>query len=172
MKRLISLLLCAVLCIIPLGVPAVAADPEVKYGGGSGEFYMEMDAAPFIENGRTYLPIRYVAEAFGIYTAWNDTAKTATLERGNIIVQLSIGSKTMTLINDGETSSVDMDVAPILRDGRTCLPVRFVAEAFGLDVGWQEDYFEEDSDGTAYRKMATVSEGNKTLYLTIGEKNC
>jgi len=153
-----------------LSISALAADLEVSHGGGSGEFIMQMDTAPFIENGRTYLPIRFVAEAFGIYTTWDSATRTAKLERGTTTVRVTIGSKIMTVIKNGSESTVAMDVAPLIRDGRTCLPIRFIAEAFGFDVTWVGSYITDYGNGTVYHGMAKVSEGGKTLILVIGNK--
>jgi len=170
MKKLVAFLLCAALCLAMMSMSALAADLEVRRGGGSGEFLMDMDTAPFIENGRTYLPIRFVAESFGIFTTWDSTTRTAILERGTITVRVTIGSKNMTVIKNGFESTVEMDVAPLLRDSRTCLPIRFVAEAFGLGVKWDGTYTSDSDDGSINRGMTTISEGGKTLYLVIGSK--
>jgi len=170
MKKLTALLLCAALCLAMLGMPALADDPEMGHGGGSGEFTMQTDAAPFIENGRTYLPIRFVAEAFGIYTTWDNTTKTAVLERGATTVRVTIGSKNMAVIKNGSESTVAMDVAPLIRDGRTFLPIRFIAEAFGLGVEWDGAYTADYSYGSIYRGMAKISERGKTLNLVIGRQ--
>ena len=43
-----------------------------------------------------------------------------------------IGSTTLTV--NGQTQT--MDQAPVIRDGRTYLPARYVAEAFGDNVSW------------------------------------
>jgi hypothetical protein len=58
----------------------------------------------------------------------------------------------------------------MISSGRTCLPVRFVMEAFGLNVKWEED----NEAGSVSRKRVVISEGSveplKTLTLVIGEK--
>ena len=92
-----------------------------------------MDAAPYIKDGRTYVPVRYLAMALGV--AESDIAfenGVATLKKGTDTVTLTIGSTTL-MKND---ASVTMDVAPEVVNGRTMLPARFVAEAFGAVVGF------------------------------------
>ena len=93
---------------------------------------MTMDVAPYIKSGRTYLPVRYVGEALGAEVGWEDSTSSVTLAKDGIFITLRIGSRTMTV--NGQASS--MDVAPELTAGRTCLPIRFVAEALGQTVGW------------------------------------
>lgn len=97
----------------------------------------EMDAAPFIEYGRTYVPVRYLGYALGVAEddiGWVGETGTVSLKLGGTLVQMSVGSK--TLFVDGQPR--EMDVAPLVKNGRTYLPARFVAEAFGYEVGWDE----------------------------------
>ena len=51
---------------------------EAKIGGET----VALDAPAFIENSRTYLPVRFVAEALGAYVGWDGTTSTATILGG------------------------------------------------------------------------------------------
>lgn len=96
-----------------------------------------MDVAPYIKDGRTYMPVRYAALAAGVDEAniiWDGVKRTVTVMKGDRVVQMTIGSKTM-LING---IAITMDVAPEIKDGRTMLPFRYVAQALGATVGWDE----------------------------------
>ena len=113
-------------------------------GGLSGEFKINsniyyvngvakvMDVAPYIKGDRTYTPMRYVAEMIGAEVVWDDAARTVTLTKGDDVVVFTIGSETYTVNGEAMTA----DVAPEITNGRTMLPARFVAEAFGAVVGW------------------------------------
>ncbi|MCL6558900.1 MAG: copper amine oxidase N-terminal domain-containing protein, partial [Firmicutes bacterium] len=95
-----------------------------------------MDAAPYIKNGRTFIPVRYAAEACGV-TSDNIlySEGKVTLIKGDKVVQLTIGSNVM-LING---TPITMDVAPEIVDpGRTMLPFRWLAQALGAKVSWDE----------------------------------
>lgn len=97
---------------------------------------MQMDAAAFVEQGRTYVPVRYLALALGVpedNIAWSPSAGTVTLTMDKVTVVLAVGGKVM-YVND---EPKQMDVAPVVRNGRIYLPARFVAEAFGYEVGWE-----------------------------------
>jgi DNA-binding beta-propeller fold protein YncE len=85
-----------------------------------------MNASPFILNGRTLVPVRYLADALGAQTGWDANTQKVTITGGNTIVVLTIGSANLT--TNGQESQ--MDVAPVIVNGRTCLPARYVAEAF------------------------------------------
>ncbi|WP_338824243.1 hypothetical protein MHOCP_23400 [Moorella humiferrea] len=95
-----------------------------------------MDVAPYVTAaGRTYVPVRYLAYALGVAPEnvyWDQAAQTVTLLKGFTAVQLTIGSNVLKV----NGISVPMDVAPEIKDGRTMLPARFVAEAFGASVGY------------------------------------
>lgn len=95
-----------------------------------------MDAAPYIKDDRTFVPVRYLAYALGVKESdvkWDAATQTVTLTKDKSTVKLVIGSNVLT-VNDQVKY---MDVAPELVDpGRTMLPARWVAEAFGAAVGW------------------------------------
>lgn len=94
-----------------------------------------MDVAPYVKDGRTYLPVRYVANALGVDNnniMWDSTTGTATLLKGDKVVQVKVGSKSM-IING---AAIAMDAAPEIKDGRTMLPFRWIAWAFGANVEW------------------------------------
>jgi hypothetical protein len=94
-----------------------------------------MDVAPYIKAGRTYVPVRYLGEALGATTAWDEATKTVTITKDDKTVVLVIGS-TIAKVNGAD---VQMDVAPeITGVGRTMLPARWVAEGLGYAVGWNE----------------------------------
>jgi sugar lactone lactonase YvrE len=93
---------------------------------------LTMDAAPFISNERTLVPMRYLADALGAQTTWNAATQTITITKDGTTVELTVSS--VTIITNGQTSQ--MDTAPIIVNGRTYLPARYVAEAFGCNVSW------------------------------------
>lgn len=98
---------------------------------------LTMDVAPIIKDGRTFLPVRYVAQALGVSDdniIWDGVNETVTLLKGDKVVQLKIGSKTL-LVNG---VSITMDVSAELVSGRTMLPFRAIAQALGATVGWDE----------------------------------
>lgn len=97
--------------------------------------YLVMDAAPYIKNSRTYLPIRYVAYAMGLTDAdiqWDEATQMVTLTKGTTTVSLVIGNQIM--FQNG--TPIMMDVAPEITNDRTCLPVAWVASAFGHTAVW------------------------------------
>lgn len=87
---------------------------------------------PLIVDGRTLVPIRAIIEAIGGNVEWDNDSKTTTLTYKNDVIRLVIDSKEAYL-NDEANS---LDVAPAVINGRTMLPVRFIAESFNFNVKW------------------------------------
>lgn len=94
------------------------------------------DVAPFIQDGRTFVAVRPVADAFGAEIGWNEATQTVTLTRSDMTVTIVIGSSAITVVEDGVTTTVTADVAAYIKDGRTVLPFRAVGEAFGATVDY------------------------------------
>ncbi len=93
---------------------------------------LSFDVPPQIINGRTMVPIRAIFEALGAEVSWDDATKTVTATIDDYTVECTINSKVMTVCGE----KVEMDVSPVIIDGRTLMPARFAAEAFGCSVGW------------------------------------
>ena len=94
---------------------------------------LEFDQPPIIENGRTLVPLRAIFEALGASVSWDDNTQTVGVYRGyNNSISLTIGKSEMYV--NGEVRY--LDVPAKLVGGRTLVPARAVAEAFGCDVKW------------------------------------
>ena len=87
-----------------------------------------------MKDSRTLVPLRAIAEALGATVGFEDTSKTVTLTRGATTVQLQIGNPKASV--NGQP--VTLDVPGIIMNGRTLVPVRFISEAFGAPVNWDD----------------------------------
>lgn len=113
---------------------------EARFTIGSHSFILNgaetaMDVSPYIKDGRTYIPLYYAAQALGISESgiiWDQEKQTATLMKGQKIVQVQIGSDKMLL----NGVSVTVDAVPEISAGRTCLPVALLARALGETASW------------------------------------
>ena len=99
-----------------------------------GDEERTLDAPPVIVNGVTFVPLRFIGEALGAEVTWNDALKVVFLAKGSSRVQLSIGSK-LAIIDGRITQLLE---APRIQNGRTMVPLRFISEAFGADVTWDQ----------------------------------
>ncbi|MFO7941971.1 MAG: phosphodiester glycosidase family protein [Bacillota bacterium] len=106
-----------------------------------------MDAAPFIESGRTLIPVRYLAEAFEAHVDWTPDPETGltstvTLTAEDKLIFLTIGVGEMTVADrqTGNGVTHELDVPPMIVEGRTYLPFRAIGETgFGATVDYSLD---------------------------------
>ncbi len=94
-----------------------------------------MDVEPYILDGRTFIPLRYIALATGIKPEnilWDEATARVTLYSQDNIIQLKIGDK--AIYRNGNLLS--MDAAAHIKEGRTMVPLRALAEALGRTVNW------------------------------------
>lgn len=88
-------------------------------------------------NDRSLAGLRQISETVGALVTWNDATKTATFQTQERTVSVTIGSPIARIWDGKEERSYLLDVAPVIVEGRTMLPVRFLAEALGLTVNWE-----------------------------------
>lgn len=89
------------------------------------------DQQPIVVNpGRTMVPVRTIAEMVNCNVEWNSKLKCAEITQGRSIMRIYPGNTSYQF--DGRF--YQMDVKPFVLNGRTMVPIRFIAEAFGYTV--------------------------------------
>lgn len=88
------------------------------------------DVAPLILNNRTFLPLRVIGEGLGGTVSYDADTQTVTILRNGKTITLTIGVPGITV--DGSTTEID--AAPFIENSRTMVPVRAIAEGFGMKV--------------------------------------
>ena len=176
-------LLCLLQFLTPLSISANEADEYDVFFTQSHGYAMISDVAPFIVDGRAFMAIGILSDAFAVYVAWDDDAKTATLQRGATTARLTIGSGIMHLAEGSLIETIEMDAVPMIKGGHICVPVRSVAEAFGLTVVWYDsrsadryvwskasnfNYAYENTEGLVLITEEVAGRSNPCLYLRIG----
>jgi plastocyanin len=124
------------------GIAHADATKNILFVIGQSQYAVDgqsytMDAASFIENGRTYVPVRYLGAALGMSNdniQWDPNTMAVMMNYNGTKMQLNIGSQNM--IVNGQSQAID--VAPLIQNGRTCLPARYVAESFGYTVSFDQ----------------------------------
>ena len=94
--------------------------------------YVSTDVLPFIESNHTYLPIRAASEAMGADVSWDPQTDVVSITKPPAHIECAIGSHYFYINGHRQYS----DVPPIIRDGRTMLPIRAIATALGGNVLW------------------------------------
>ncbi len=95
---------------------------------------VKSDVAPFVEQHRVVVPMRAVFTALGGYVMFDALSKTVIVARPHSTVELRIYSQRA----DVNGNTVWLDEPAIVRHGRTMVPLRFIAEASGADVSFDE----------------------------------
>lgn len=143
MKRKLAILLSIFVffSFININVYATGNDKEpkpitVKLNGETLDF----DTDPIIINNRTMLPMRAIFEKLGAKVSWHEEVKTVTGYRrykdvSDMFIKLKIGDD--TAYRNGKGFSLDSP--PVIKNSRTLVPVRFIAESFGVEVDWDDE---------------------------------
>jgi internalin A len=129
-----ALLACSLMLFVQL--PAVAAEeglPAIKVLVDQEE--LVFDVPPELVEGNTLVPFRNIFEKFGLTVGWDQETQTVTGTKENFVIKLRIGETTADL--NGRT--VELAAAPQIMHEKTFVPLRFVGEATGRDVGWNGD---------------------------------
>lgn len=113
---------------VTIGEPNLVIDGEAMPIDNSG-------SVAYVENGRTMMPVRGIAEAMGAEVSFDDSTQTVTVETENTYIAMTIGDNEMEV--NGQ--SISLLAAPEIKEERTMLPIRDVAEALDCEVDWHEE---------------------------------
>jgi hypothetical protein len=146
-----------------------------------------LDAAPYIKNSRTMLPVRFIAEGLDSAVSWDALERKVTIDYDSTNINLWIGKSTATVNGLNYT----LDSPPEIKNSRTFVPIRFIAENSGAAVSWDNATREvsivrtrygaksinqnsdADSDGLTFsaEKILGTNPNNKnTVYTTLTDK--
>ena len=118
------------------GISATFTAGQASYT--SNGQHITMDAAPYIDrNNRMMVPIRYAANAMGVTDTnilWNGYTQTATISGAIGVIQVKVASTSLVTSN----GMVTMDTVAVNKDGRIYVPVRYIANALGASVSWDQ----------------------------------
>ena len=107
--------------------------------------YVPTDVEPYITAGRTMVPLRAAGEALDTEVIWDNSTRSITVQNDKNTVVFYTDNTTY-FINGAKRTT---DVAPQLKDGRTMLPMRVLAETLDATVTWSNDLRDVKIDTTA-----------------------
>lgn len=172
-KKLIVSILTLFLLITSI-VPVMAATDEIKVKLDGT--YIEFDTKPCLIGGRTMVPLRAIFEALGATVSWDESTQTVTSYNEAYLVKCAINKNEMYVNNEEKI----MDIAPMIVDGRTLVPARFVAEAFACEVDWDAnsrtvnitsseiDYSQMEKGTENGEEVSQKTDGNVTVSSANG----
>lgn len=106
------MMLAIMMVLVFNSIVVYAAEISIKINGST----ITSNVSPFIKNGTTFVPIRFVSESLGAKVDWNSKTKTVTITKENI-------------------DKIVIDKPNIVKN-TTFVPLRFVAEKLGCAVEW------------------------------------
>jgi len=94
-----------------------------------------IDSPPVIQQNRTFVPIRFISEAFGATVTYrpNTQPPSVLIQRNKQQIELFIGSKSARI--DGK--SYTLEVAPFIQQSRMMVPLRFLADVWKMETNWE-----------------------------------
>lgn len=148
MKKIIAVALAATMTL-----PCVAVNAESKIGGvynalaDTSEIHILYndtvveyeDVKPVNTDGRVMIPFRAALENMGAKVDYNDSNRLVTATKGETTISFTLMDDTIYIDNNGTKSTITMDVPMIIVEDRTLVPIRFMSNAFGMQVGWNGD---------------------------------
>ncbi len=140
-----SLVLILAITVLMVWVSMALAGPvEVIVEGPRDEYphYLDLKVPAIIENGRTLIPLRSIAEALGFQVEWQASDQRIIMRRDQQRIEMQIGSR----IAMANAVPVTMDLAPCLIKNTTMVPLRFVAQNMGYSVAFSKSWHENQAD--------------------------
>lgn len=142
MKRfLLSIML--IYFVLPISVFAADLQYTALYVGSNKAFVNDAEkqideqngaVTVFVENDRSYVPVRFISENYGGDVEWIQETQTVNITFKDRTISLTIGTPEITI--NGKVTK--LDVAPIVRNDRTFLPLRACTEAIGKEVFYSD----------------------------------
>lgn len=111
----------------------------VVKGNATALYYGERDVTVYAHDERTFVPIRFVGERLGAEVGWEGDSQTATVTKDGHVIRMPIGSAVFTLDGEEKTLDAPAELTPSTEGNfRTMVPIRFVSEALGYQVEWDQ----------------------------------
>ncbi|EFM39519.1 copper amine oxidase domain protein [[Eubacterium] yurii subsp. margaretiae ATCC 43715] len=107
-----------------------------------------------IENGRVLVPYSLIAKDLGAVSNWDSSSKKVTVKIEGKLIEIKIGNKT-AMING---KAVELDVPPMIRNDRTMIPLRFVAESLNYNVDYDKEKREVSLSPSLYSSSKNSEE--------------
>lgn len=103
------------------------------------DHFVVSDVNPYIENGRTLVPLRFVSNSLGQDVKWNGKDRTVTVSIGDVRMVYTIDSTAVRVTAADRTTTIHSDVPARIKDGRTFVPIRILSELSANPISWDKD---------------------------------
>ncbi len=145
-KKTVSILI--IVCVLCSGILAFAAAETIKINGTVTNIPPEMGSIKE-KDDRTFVPVRFILENLGCTVDYVEDTKTAVISSISSTYLIQEGNSILYVLPNQytETQNIQMDTSAFIETtvldgqeyGRMYIPIRFLAEAIGYTVGWEEE---------------------------------
>lgn len=113
---------------------------------------VKVDVAPIIENNRTLLPMRLIAEILDLDVKWDEDKRLASFTKDHRIVKVQIDSSEIEIngVRENLYSKVKIE------NNRILLPITNISKAFGLTNGNKEDGIDQNIEWDSSERSVTI----------------
>ncbi|MDD3766282.1 MAG: beta-propeller domain-containing protein [Eubacteriales bacterium] len=113
-------------------------DSNMALSGGKEVKIDENESVvPIVENGRTLVPVRFIAESLGMEVSFDEGTNKVSLTDDTYSITFTIGSNIYFLGDEQKLIDPENEnVAAKVENGRTLVPMRCLAEAVGRNVAY------------------------------------
>lgn len=132
LRLIISISLALVFVQLPSHIAAASSNVRLVIDGRE----ISASPSPFIENGRTLVPVRLISERLGAQVTWNGQDRTVHISKGERSVLLRIDSRLVAYNSSSGESYNLTDVPSKIVSDRTFVPLRLVSNALGVGIRW------------------------------------
>lgn len=152
----------------------IGSHAAVCKGAVTAIYFGERNITAYAHDNRTFVPVRFVGERLGATVGWDNETQSVTVEKDGHKIEMAIGSSTYYLDGEAKTLDAPAELAPSVGgNSRTMVPIRFVSEALGYQVEWDQarnlvvivpSSLNWDKDGEAEAQAMDQAITNLALY--------
>ncbi|MBT2292833.1 copper amine oxidase N-terminal domain-containing protein [Paenibacillus albidus] len=148
-KKLSLTLVAAAMLVLPaLSVPSSAASQGETMASGQ------------LLNNRVLIPLRTVSQHLGAGVEWSQQEKIVSINKGDSKILLAANFKRALVyalpVDPSNVKKIDLDAPAQVIQGTTYVPLRFVSQSLGANVGWNQQ-----------TKQATITVGTKKILVNM-----
>lgn len=132
----------------------------------------ELEAATFISNDITMIPLRFVSEKLGAEVEWDGDKREVLCKKDGKTIKLTIDSKDAEVKEGEETKTKELLSAPVIVNNRTFVPLRFISENFNAYVEYVEPTRQvliTDEEAALYVNGKRVDKGMIQAYYNLND---
>ena len=134
---------------------------------------IDSEVPPTIVDNRIFIPVRNVVESVGGQIEWIPNDNSVTIHYNDSVITFGI-EKNMVLVNGVE---IYIEQSPFIKDGRTMIPLRFIATQLNMNVEWvdrlktasvtEKNYYNNLSNDVVMGFTVSYYEGDNLSYNSV-----